>query len=140
MTLPLGDLGGHLPRRLEQAREAAFLLRQDPLLALHALDIRERLLDFGPQHGDLRSHRQQLVLHRIDAFQFVLRIADECANGIDLRFDGIDLGATRELIAELALDIGHHAIETVDAPFDLLDELQPGCHAVDCASSSLATR
>ena len=45
----------------------------------------------------------------------------------------IDLGAARELIAELAIDVGQDAVESVDSRFDLLDELQPGRHAVHLA-------
>ena len=133
LALALGDVAGHLPRRLEQAREAALLFGQDPLFALHALEARKRLLDFRSQHRELRGHRQQLVLQRVDPVELVLGISDERAQRVDLRLDGVDFGAARELIAELALDVGQDAVESVDASFDLLHELQPGRHAVQLA-------
>ena len=65
--------------------------------------------------------------------ELVLGVADERAQRVDLRLDRVDLGAARELIAELALDVGQDAVEAVDAPFDLLHELQPGRHAIQLA-------
>ena len=70
------------------------------------------------------------MLQRVDPVQLVLGISDERAHRVDLRLDRVDLGAARELIAELALDIGEDAVESVDTSFDLLHELQPGRHAV----------
>ena len=121
----------NLPRRLEQARQPAFLFGDDALFALHALEAVKRLLDFRAEHRKLGGHRQQLVLKGVDAVELALGVADERCRRVSICvLIVVDLGAPRQLIVQLVLDIGQHAVEAVDPRFDLLDELQPGGHAV----------
>ena len=74
LPLALRHFGRHVARRFEETREPLLLLAEHRFVPLDALEAREGLVDFRPQHGELGGHRQKLVLKRVHAVEFLLRV------------------------------------------------------------------
>ena len=118
----LGDVGRHAAAGGDELGEALLLLGDRRLVVLDGADALVGGRDVGLQRVELGDERHEPVLERADVFELVLRVDHLRAEAVARGLERVELGAARELLLELPIDVGAERVQAVEARLELLDE------------------
>ncbi len=107
--------------------EAALLFRDGRFILTSGRELRLRPLNLGFERRDLTGERHEPGFEGADAFQLLLGVGYLEGNPVDLTAETFNFGPTSNLLLHLAIDVGGHPAQRVQARLDTVDELLLRC-------------